>query len=65
MRGEPLGIVQLPPKQRTVIELRIVHELPFAAIAKIANCSEDSAKANFRDAARGSESSAAIMPARG
>jgi RNA polymerase sigma-70 factor (ECF subfamily) len=44
------AIVQLPPKQRVVVELRIVHELPFAAIAKIAGCSEDSAKANFRHA---------------
>ena len=44
------AIVQLPPKQRIVVELRIVHELPFAAIAKIAGCSEDSAKANFRHA---------------
>ena len=44
------AIVQLPPKQRIVVELRIVHELPFAAIAKIADCSEDSAKANFRHA---------------
>ena len=44
------AIVQLPPKQRIVVELRIVHELPFAAIAKVAGCSEDSAKANFRHA---------------
>ena len=42
------AIQQLPPKQRMAVELRIVHELPFAAIAKIAGCSEDSAKANFR-----------------
>jgi RNA polymerase sigma-70 factor (ECF subfamily) len=42
------AIAQLPPKQRLAVELRIVHELPFAAIAKIANCSEDSAKSNFR-----------------
>ena len=44
------AIAQLPPKQRIAVELRIVHELPFAAIAKIAGCSEDSAKANFRHA---------------
>ena len=44
------AIVQLPPKQRIVVELRIVHEMPFAAIAKVAGCSEDSAKANFRHA---------------
>jgi RNA polymerase sigma-70 factor (ECF subfamily) len=44
------AIVQLPPKQRIVVELRIVHEMPFAAIAKIAGCSEDSAKANYRHA---------------
>jgi RNA polymerase sigma-70 factor (ECF subfamily) len=44
------AIQQLPPKQRVVVELRIVHEMPFAAIAKVAGCSEDSAKANFRHA---------------
>jgi RNA polymerase sigma-70 factor (ECF subfamily) len=44
------AIVQLPPKQRLVVQLRILHEMPFAAIAEVANCSEDSAKANYRHA---------------
>jgi RNA polymerase sigma-70 factor (ECF subfamily) len=44
------AVRELPPKQRLVVELRIVDELSFAAIATIAGCSEDSAKANFRHA---------------
>jgi RNA polymerase sigma-70 factor, ECF subfamily len=44
------AVRELPPKQRLVVELRIVHELSFAAVAGIAGCSEDSAKANFRHA---------------
>jgi RNA polymerase sigma-70 factor (ECF subfamily) len=44
------AVRELAPKQRLVVELRIVDELSFAAIASIAGCSEDSAKANFRHA---------------
>jgi RNA polymerase sigma-70 factor (ECF subfamily) len=38
---------KLPPMQRLAVELRLLHELPFREIAEIAECSEDSAKANF------------------
>ena len=38
---------QLPPKQRLVVELRLFHELSFAEVAVIADCSEDSAKVNY------------------
>lgn len=37
----------LPPKQRLVVELRLFHELSFAEVAVIADCSEDSAKVNY------------------
>jgi RNA polymerase sigma-70 factor (ECF subfamily) len=38
---------ELPPKQRLVVELRLFHELSFKEISTIADCSEESAKANF------------------
>ncbi|MFT3773645.1 MAG: RNA polymerase sigma factor [Minicystis sp.] len=38
---------ELPPKQRLVVELRLFHDLSFDEIAGVADCSEDSAKANF------------------
>jgi len=41
------AIEALPPKQRTVIELRIYDELPFKEVATLANCSENAAKVNF------------------
>ena len=41
------AVTRLPPKQRLVVELRIFQELPFAAVAEVADCSEDSAKVNF------------------
>jgi RNA polymerase sigma-70 factor (ECF subfamily) len=43
---------ELPPKQRLVLELRIFHELPFAEIAALADCSEESARVNFTHAVR-------------
>ena len=43
-------VAELPPKQRLVVELRIFEELPFREVAAIAECSEDSAKANFHHA---------------
>ncbi len=46
------ALERLPPKQRTVVELRLVHELSFRAIAEIAGTSEDSAKSNFQHAVR-------------
>ena len=44
------SIEQLPPKQRLVMELRVFEELPFREVAAVAECSEDSAKANFHHA---------------
>ena len=44
------AVTQLPPQQRLVVELRIYEELPFADVAEIAECSEDSAKVNFHHA---------------
>ncbi|XXY45036.1 sigma-70 family RNA polymerase sigma factor [Sorangium sp. So ce269] len=40
-------LTELPPKQRLAVELRLFHELSFQEIAALADCSEDSAKANF------------------
>lgn len=40
-------LVELPPKQRLVVELRLFHELSFREIATIAACSEESAKQNY------------------
>ena len=42
------ALADLPAKQRLVVELRLVHELSFKAIAEIAACSEESARANFQ-----------------
>ena len=44
------AVTKLPPQQRLVVELRIFEELPFAAVAEVAECSEDSAKVNFHHA---------------
>jgi RNA polymerase sigma-70 factor, ECF subfamily len=44
------AVTKLPPQQRLVVELRIFDELPFAAVAEVAECSEDSAKVNFHHA---------------
>ncbi len=41
---------QLPPKQRLVLELRVFHDLSFAEISAIADCSEASARVNFHHA---------------
>jgi RNA polymerase sigma-70 factor, ECF subfamily len=45
-----VAVSKLPPQQRLVVELRVYQELPFAAVAEIAECSEDSAKVNFHHA---------------
>jgi RNA polymerase sigma-70 factor (ECF subfamily) len=42
--------VRLPPKQRIVVELRVLHGLSFAEVARLAECSEDSAKVNYHSA---------------
>jgi RNA polymerase sigma-70 factor (ECF subfamily) len=46
------ALEHLPPKQRLVVELRLVHEMSFRAIAGIAECSEDSAKSNYQHAVK-------------
>lgn len=43
---------ELPPKQRLAVELRLFHELSFKEIAAVADCSEESAKANFHHGAK-------------
>jgi RNA polymerase sigma-70 factor (ECF subfamily) len=43
-------VTRLPPQQRLVVELRVFSELPFAAVAEVADCSEDAAKVNFHHA---------------
>jgi RNA polymerase sigma-70 factor (ECF subfamily) len=43
---------QLGPKQRLVLELRIFHDLPFAEIAVLADCTVESARVNFQHAIR-------------
>ncbi len=45
-------IIVLPPKQRLVLELRLFHDLSFAEVAAIADCSEDAAKVNFHHAVK-------------
>ena len=44
------AIEQLPPKQRTVLELRVFQELSFREVADIAGCTENAAKVNFHHA---------------
>lgn len=44
------AVTRLPPQQRLVVELRVFQELPFRAVAEIAECSEDAAKVNFHHA---------------
>jgi RNA polymerase sigma-70 factor (ECF subfamily) len=44
------AVIRLPPQQRLVVELRVFEELPFRAVAEVAECSEDAAKVNFHHA---------------
>jgi RNA polymerase sigma-70 factor (ECF subfamily) len=44
------ALEKLPPKQRIVVELRIFEDLSFREVGRIAECSEDSAKANYHHA---------------
>jgi RNA polymerase sigma-70 factor (ECF subfamily) len=46
------AIAQLSPKQRRVVELRLLDELPFREIGVLAECSEESARQNFSMALR-------------
>jgi RNA polymerase sigma-70 factor (ECF subfamily) len=43
---------QLPPKQRTTVELRLVHEMSFRAIAEITASTEEAARANYHHAVK-------------
>ena len=44
------AVAKLPPQQRLVVELRVFEELPFRAVAEVAECSEDAAKVSFHHA---------------
>lgn len=44
------AVATLPPQQRLVVELRVFEELPFKAVAEIAECSENAAKVSFHHA---------------
>jgi RNA polymerase sigma-70 factor (ECF subfamily) len=46
------ALERLPPKQRLVVELRLLRELPFRQIAEIADCSELAARANYQHAVK-------------
>jgi RNA polymerase sigma-70 factor, ECF subfamily len=46
------ALEQLPPKQRAVVELRLVHEMPFRAIASITDSTEEGARANYHQAVK-------------
>lgn len=43
-------VAQLPPRQRSVVALRVQSDLPFKEIARIEGISENSAKVNFHHA---------------
>ena len=45
-------IAILPAKQRLVLELRLFHELSFAEVAVIADCTEETAKVNYHHAVK-------------
>jgi RNA polymerase sigma-70 factor (ECF subfamily) len=51
---ERLGeaVARLPPKQRLVVELRVLGDRSFREIAATARCTEESAKANFHHATK-------------
>jgi len=44
------AVDRLPPKQRMTVILRIYHELPFAEVAEIMECSVGSSKVNYHHA---------------
>jgi RNA polymerase sigma-70 factor (ECF subfamily) len=52
--GRHLGalVTELPPRQRNVLSLRVLGELPFADIARAEGISENAAKVNFHHAVR-------------
>jgi RNA polymerase sigma-70 factor (ECF subfamily) len=46
------AVERLPPKQRLVVKLRLFRDRSFREIAAVADCTEDSAKANFHHATK-------------
>jgi RNA polymerase sigma-70 factor (ECF subfamily) len=46
------AVERLPPKQRQVVELRLIHEMSFRAVGEIMAISEASAKANYQHAVK-------------
>jgi RNA polymerase sigma-70 factor (ECF subfamily) len=46
------ALEQLPTKQRTTVELRLVHEMSFRAIAEITSSTEESARSNYHHAVK-------------
>lgn len=44
------AVAALPPQQRLVVELRAFGEQPFAVVAEVAGCSEESARVNYHHA---------------
>jgi RNA polymerase sigma-70 factor (ECF subfamily) len=46
------AILQLPPKQKLVLELRIFDELSFKEVAELADCTENTAKVTFHHAVK-------------
>jgi RNA polymerase sigma-70 factor (ECF subfamily) len=46
------AILQLPPKQKLVLELRVFEDLSFKEVAELADCSENTAKVNFHYAVK-------------
>jgi len=46
------AILQLPPKQKLVLELRVFDDLSFKEVAELAECTENTAKVNFHYAVK-------------
>lgn len=46
------AILQLPPKQKMVLELRVFDDLSFKEVAELADCSENTAKVSFHYAVK-------------
>jgi RNA polymerase sigma-70 factor (ECF subfamily) len=46
------AVAKLPPKQRLIVELRLVDELPFARVADLACTTENAAKVSFSQAGK-------------
>lgn len=46
------AVAKLPPKQRLIVELRLVDELPFSRVAELACTTENAAKVSFSQAGK-------------